>query len=70
MGSPIAYDMCKLEAQQTSYEECIKQPWRSFLDMTDPATGLLTRYLELAQVAARIGDVLFVHGAKHEHNFG
>lgn len=46
------------------------EPWVSFLGSTDPAQGLLTRYLELGQIAAVVGDVLFVHGAVHEHNMG
>ena len=35
-----------------------------------PPRGLMLRYLELAQVAAVIGDVMFVHGAIHEFNMG
>ena len=44
--------------------------WESFQSSMDPEHGLLTRYLELGQVAALIGDVLFVHGAITERNMG
>lgn len=59
-----------MEAEETGNADYAAHPWKCFLDLTDPANGLLTRYLEMSQVAALIGDVLFVHGAKHEHNFG
>ena len=35
-----------------------------------PDQGLMLRYLELAQIAVVVGDVLFVHGAVHECNKG
>jgi hypothetical protein len=71
MGAPIAYESRRQELQDldpTSLDHVA--PWRSFLKMTDPQTGLLTRYLQLGQIAARIGDTLFVHGAVHEHSMG
>ncbi len=74
MGAPIAYE-CRREELATMYTtDTVRitplEPWESFLGSTDPTQGLLTRYLELGQVAAVIGDVLFVHGAVHEHNMG
>jgi hypothetical protein len=71
MGAPIAYACRRQELQDlhpTSLDH--EAPWRSFLDMTNPQRGLLTRYLQLGQIAARIGDTLFVHGAVHEHSMG
>jgi hypothetical protein len=48
----------------------VQYPWYSYTSTMHPQQGLLVRYLELAQLAARIGDVLFVHGGIHDHNFG
>ncbi len=45
-------------------------PWQSFIQSTHPSDGLLTRYLELGTIAAVVENVLFVHGALHEHNMG
>lgn len=78
MGAPIAYECRREELAAMSATTTVSadstvntlQPWKSFLGSTDPAQGLLTRYLELGQVAAVVGDVLFVHGAVHEHSMG
>ena len=78
MGAPIAYECRREELVVMSASTTVSadstantlQPWESFVGSTDPAQGLLTRYLELGQVAAVVGDVLFVHGAVHEHNMG
>jgi hypothetical protein len=70
MGAPLAYAYRRHELQDMQLPSRGDAPWRSFLEMTDPERGLLTRYLELGQIAARIGDTLFVHGAVHEHSAG
>ena len=67
MGAPISYEMRQLELHALGSTE---PAWQSFLKWTDPEGGQLVRYLELGQLAARFGDVLFVHGAVHRHNVG
>jgi hypothetical protein len=57
-------------AGNTKRTVSVQYPWYSYTSTMHPQQGLLVRYLELAQLAARIGDVLFVHGGIHDHNFG
>jgi len=72
MGAPIAYETRREEllAMRERPSAEVVEPWVSFKHSVDPEDGLMTRYLELAQVAAVVENVLFVHGAVHEHNMG
>lgn len=77
MGAPTAYEYRHKELQELQTQPSSKgeyppptETWRSFTDMVHPQHGLLTRYMELGQLAVLVGDVLFVHGAVHEHNMG
>jgi hypothetical protein len=73
MGAPAAYEyrrqeLIDLQGFASGSQEV--EPWRSFVDQVHPTKGVLTKYLELGQLAVQIGDVLFVHGAVHKNNFG
>lgn len=72
MGAPIAYETRREEllAMRKHPADKLAEPWVSFKQSVDPEDGLMTRYLELGQVAAVVENVLFVHGAVHEHNMG
>ena len=70
--APAAVDSsnCTTLAAATATGDTAVLPWQSFIQSTHPSDGLLTRYLELGTIAAVVEDVLFVHGALHEHNMG
>lgn len=84
MGAPIAYAMRSVELQQLKLlntqqylhilsgigSENYSETTSSYINSLDPENGLLIRYLELAQIAAIIGDVMFVHGAINDLNMG
>lgn len=68
MGAPHAYELRQQELSEMGDHINAQAPWRSILLAMCPKEGTMTRYLELGQLAVRKGDVLFVHGAVHEHN--
>jgi len=43
---------------------------QSYIDSLHPDTGIMTRYLELGQLALLLGDCLFVHGGLRSYNMG
>ena len=69
MGAPIAYEARRHELDLLKHEYA-SAPWKSFLQATDPKEGLMIKYLSMGQLAAKFGNILFVHGALHEHAVG
>lgn len=67
MGAPIAYKTRQEEMKFLGQEG---SPVDSYIAITDAHTGLLTRYLELAEISVVMGDVLFVHGGIRRYNTG
>lgn len=81
MGSPHAFEYRRLELQRNNLPSADLDVTNSFCDTVrvpsdaetcfkKGATGLMLRYLELAQIAVIVGDVLFVHGGIHDFNLG
>lgn len=75
MGSPYAFEYRREELRRSRKQCDDHAVAASFADMVslqrkDGDQGLVLRYLELAQVAVVLGDVMFVHGAVHDFNMG
>jgi hypothetical protein len=75
MGSPYAFEYRREELRRSSKPCDDSTVAASFAEMVSlgrdgEENGLMLRYLELAQVAVVLGDVMFVHGAVHDFNMG
>lgn len=69
MGAPHAFEHRRAELQALGRAAGDEEVVASYLDMCAPS-GVLTRYLQRAQVSLLLGDCLFVHGAVHDYNSG
>lgn len=69
MGCPKSFELRSQELRQLAQASDDEAVVQSYIDMVSP-TGILTRYLSCCQVAAVMGEVMFVHGALHKHNLG
>jgi hypothetical protein len=75
MGSPYAFEYRREELRRSNKPCDESAVAASFADMVSLQPeggdqGLVLRYLEMAQVAVVLGDVMFVHGAVHDFNMG
>lgn len=71
MGCPNTFNLRKKELERMNDNRSVSddEVAYDFLKHVLP-NGIMTEYLKLADLAVVIGDVLFLHGALTEHNFG
>lgn len=70
LGSPEAFRYRREELSMQGSEEVSEEDVvRSFRESLQPQ-GLVARYLREGQLALRLGDTLFVHGAVEEAALG
>jgi hypothetical protein len=68
MGSPISFESRREELQEMGLSTKDEDVANSYLKLVAPE-GLLTKYIEQAKICVVLGDMIFVHGALHEHNY-
>jgi len=73
MGSPYAFEYRRQELHNAGLVCTDEEVAESFCSIANPQAeelGLILQYLELAEVAVVLGDVMFVHGGIHDFNMG
>ncbi|GKY93283.1 hypothetical protein MPSEU_000295800 [Mayamaea pseudoterrestris] len=69
MGSPRAFEYRRCELEEERYamgqSDAVSDldVVESYKRSTDPVTGEMSRYLSQAELAVKLGDALFIHGA-------